>query len=464
MIAASPRGVAASAAGEVQTCPAPSGETLSRRFSVTAGGQNVPVYVATVEGSNRKGFIAAVEAKLDPTLFCDEAGFAYFDLRGSTRVVVTCPGRIEKAKLLPASCGITPEIDGNTLSFDLGGPANLTLEVNGNEVRSLHIFANPWEDNPPKAGDPNVIYFGPGIHETDNLKVSSGQTVYVAAGAIVRGRLPPVNKGGAVLVLTGSNITLCGRGIIDGSLYPSHSRSLLLITGSNILIQGVILRDASAWTMPIRRSDGVTVDDVKVLGYRSNSDGIDICNSHNVTVSDCFVRTWDDLVVVKTFEGQGTAGHILVTKCVLWNELAHALSIGAELREDVDDVRFVDCDVIHDKGREWTLRVYHCDSGHVTNVRFENIRIAESPRFISLWIGTAVWSRDPERGHIENVTFDNIRVDSGPAQIALQGFDGTHLVDKVAFDNVSIDGQPLRLSQIQQNAFCRNIAVTPYSP
>lgn len=47
------------------------------------------------------------------------------------------------------------------------------------------------------------------------------------------------------------------------------------------------------------------VTNVKLLGYRANSDGIDICNSRNVTVQGCFVRTLDDLIVVKTDKGQG---------------------------------------------------------------------------------------------------------------------------------------------------------------
>jgi hypothetical protein len=37
--------------------------------------------------------------------------------------------------------------------------------------------------------------------------------------------------------------------------------------------------------------------------------------------------------VVKTDRGQGDARRIVARDCVLWNEVAHALSIGAELRE-----------------------------------------------------------------------------------------------------------------------------------
>ncbi len=100
---------------------------------------------------------------------------------------------------------------------------------------------------------------------------------------------------------------------------------------------------------------------------------------------------------------------VLIKNCVLWNQVAHALSIGAELRENVDDVQFTNCDVIHDIGREWVLRVYHCDSATVSNVRFDNIRIEQSRRLISLWIGEQVWSRDTRRGNIRDVLFKDIR-------------------------------------------------------
>jgi hypothetical protein len=145
--------------------------------------------------------------------------------------------------------------------------------------------------------------------------------------------------------------------------------------------------------------------------------------------------------------------------CVLWNEVAHALSIGAELRDNVDDVRFSNCDVIHDKGREWTLRVYHCDSARISNVRFENIRIEESPRLISLWIGKAFWTRDDVRGHIDGVTFENIRATTQTLRVELTGFDETHAVENVSFQNVSVNGQPLSLEQVKTNAFVRGVTI-----
>jgi hypothetical protein len=233
------------------------------------------------------------------------------------------------------------------------------------------------------------------------------------------------------------------------------------VRGSDISIEGVILHDSSTWSVPIRRSDRVTISKIKVLGYRGNSDGIDVCNSRDVTVDGCFLRTWDDLIVVKSDLGQGPVRHVIAKNCVLWNTLAHALSVGAELREPVDDVLFTDCDVIHDTGREWTLRVYHCDAAAVSNVRFENLRIEETRRLISLWIGKAVWSRDAQRGHIQDVAFKNIRVTClGLPKVELAGFDAAHVVETVKFHDVQINGLPLmKAVDWKANAFVKDVSV-----
>lgn len=196
----------------------------------------------------------------------------------------------------------------------------------------------------------------------------------------------------------------------------------------------------------------------KAMDDKANSDGIDICNSRDVLVEDCFIRTLDDLIVVKTDRGAGAAERIVARNCVLWNEVAHALSVGAELREDVTDVLFTDCDVIHDKGREWTLRVYHCDAARITNIRFENLRIEESPRLISLWIDKAFWTRDEQRGHIDGVVFRNIVAPA--ARIELNGFDAEHAVENVLFHDVMVGGRPLEAADIHQDEFVRGVTVT----
>jgi hypothetical protein len=459
-------------AAKVTVYPAPAGEELSKDFTVTVEDRNVPVYVAKVAAAEPALRWKAMDDKTNSASFFELASFGSFDMDGPVTVTINCPEPIQSAKVLPASLGIAPSIKGKSLSFALSGPKPLTIELNGRWTGALHLFANPPELNAPRSGDTNVIYFGPGIHEITHLAVGDNQTVYVAGGAVVRGVIGPDEKYNIsgysglrnyspTLSLRGTNITLRGRGIIDGGRSTTHARNLVSVQGADIRLEGVILRDSSTWTIPIRRSDRVLVQNVKLLGYRANSDGIDICGSRDVTVDGCFIRTLDDLIVVKTDRGQGEAGRIVAKNCVLWNEVAHALSVGAELRERVDGVLFTDCDVIHDLGREWTLRVYHCDSALVTNVRFENIRIEESPRLISLWIGKAVWTRDQEPGHIDGVSFRNIRATARPLQVDLRGFDETHAVENVSFREVTVNGKPLTPGDVKTNAFVRHIRFEP---
>jgi len=459
-------------AGTVRVYPAPVGEVLSKDYTVKVEGQEVPVYVAKVAPADPVRRWKAMDDKANSADYFEQASFAYFDMQGAVTVAITSPEVIRSAKVLPASFHIIPTVQGKSLSLTLKEPRPLTIEVNGKWVGALHLFANAPEADVPRPGGPGVVYFGPGIHEVSHLVVSNNQTVYVAGGAVVRGVIRPDEKFrisgysglrtySPTFVLRGTNITFRGRGIVDGSFCTTHARNLVSVQGNDISLEGVILRDASTWTIPIRQSDRVMVKNVKLLGYRANSDGIDICSSRDVTVEGCFIRTLDDLIVVKTDRGQGDARRIVARDCVLWNEVAHALSIGAELREHVEDVRFTNCDVIHDKGREWTLRVYHCDSARIRNVRFENLRVEESPRLISLWIGKAVWTRDDERGHIDGVLFQNLRAQADPLRVELKGFDETHAVENVVFEDVFVNGRPLAAADVKTNPFVRNVAVKP---
>jgi hypothetical protein len=451
--------------------PAPAGEPLDQRYKVSVDGRDVPIYTAKIAANDKSDEFKGIADIKNSHKYFDTAAFGYFDMEGSVTVTVTVPADVNAVKILPTAAGINATIHGHSVTFKVAHPKNLTIEINGDWVRSLHLFVNPLETNAPNPNDPNVIYFGPGIHTISHLQVGDNKIVYIAGGAIIRAVIDSnekysVSRGDGQrnyspsLVLTGRNITIRGRGIIDASACPTHSRNLLFIRkASHVNVEGIILRDASTWTVPIRQSDSVTIDNIKLLGYRANSDGIDICNSQYVTVKNCFIRTMDDLIVIKADKNQGDCKHVLATKCVLWNQLAHALSIGAEVQDNVDDITFTDCDVIHDKGREWSLRIYQCDGGYISNVHFDNIRIEEAHKFISLWIGKAVWTRDKDYGHVQGVTFKNITAVGDPLTVALVGIDADHAVKDVDFQHIMMNGQLLTKDKIQTTGTVSNVSV-----
>ncbi len=478
--------LASSCTQKIKVYPAPDGINLSNNFKVAVEGQEVPVYKTKVPP---KDPIPRLNHSRSEFGF---ASLTSFDMNEPVTITVNYPGEIESVKFLPTSYNIVLDIKGQNITFTLDKPRHVTIEVNGDWQESLHILANPFEEDIPDPNDPNVVYFGPGVHDLVNLKVGDNQTVYIAGGAYIRCGMGENEKQAlstnnqkylASFILNGKNIAFRGRGIVDQSIIPRAKRRYTVLAEDcdGVTIEGVTILDPSRWTVPIKRSKNVHVDNIKIIGWRGNADGVDISSSQDVLVENCFFRTLDDLIVVKSRTGQGIAKNIHARNCVLWNELAHALSIGAELRQDVSDVLFEDCDVIHDVGRETALRIYHCDSATVSNVTFQNIRIEEARRLISCWIGSTRWTKTKERGHIKNVLFKDIIATSAPidttltgfqdgsdwkpyiihdhASMELIGYDEDHIVEGVVFDNVVLDGKKITLDQITINEFVKDVSI-----
>ena len=458
--------VASLAADAVVAYPAPPGEKASDDYAVEAGGQGVFVHTA-------------------PVLHGGPVSFASFDFSGSVAVTVTSPREVESAKVLPASYGITPAVLGNKVTFMLTRPANVTLELNGGDERPLHLFANPPETGRPDPADKNVLYFGPGVHEVTTLRPKSGQTVYLAGGAILRAKIPagekPVqeknwhnNKVYATLLQTegAKGVQVRGRGILDLGALPWHARTAMWFENSrDILVEGIVILDAPAWVVAMHNSSGIVVRNVKQICARENSDGIDICNSRDVLVEDCFLRNNDDEVCVKTISPSPESGNIVVRRCVVWNDRARGLGITSETRADISNVRFEDCDIIHDTSGGYdcaALAVLVSDSGTMRDIRFENIRVEDCRNtLVNCWIGADMWGHDKTRGRIQGVTFKDITVTGKtfPA-LKLSGCDATHRIEDVHFEGLRIQGSLIadaRAAKLQTNAFVGGVVFVPAS-
>ena len=156
---------------------------------------------------------------------------AIFDFTGKVEVAVTYNlGEVQTAKVRPLSYDIPFQIDGNTVTFTLEHPRNLSVEVNGDIFHNLHLFTGSPERTIPDKDNPEVIYFGPGIHTVKNgeLRVPSGKTVYLAGGAVLMGR---------VLIENVHDVKLLGRGIIDHSI----KGGIRIANSRDVYVEGMLL-------------------------------------------------------------------------------------------------------------------------------------------------------------------------------------------------------------------------------
>jgi polygalacturonase len=190
-----------------------------------------------------------------------------------------------------------------------------------------------------------------------------------------------------------------------------------------------------------------------------------IVSSRDVTIKNCFIRTLDDLIVVKSKMRDGKkaadtdkVAQVLAEGNILWNEVAHVLSTGPELEADMSDVTFADNDVIHDLGRTWALGDYHSGSGNVTNLTFRNIRIdrtgnpyqtGDLSNLITLTIVNSAWRAVADRelplGKIKGAAFENIQtsIPGSKVQIQVVGASETSDIETVSFKSVTVNGKPL---------------------
>lgn len=386
----------------------------------------------------------------------------------------------------PLSLGIEPvvsETDGS-ITFTLNEPCNLSIEPFGAKY-PLHLFANPPDTHKPDLSADNVVVFEPGVHsmeETDTasytgpmvyyfkpghhiihqLLLNDGDTVYVAGGAYVSQHLEPDAQpwidwnpfGDTDMRLQKStffsehqdNIRIYGRGVIDGgySIEQKHRHTLVeLRYADGIDMEGVILKDSSAWTLWLEQSRDIHVDNIKILGYYVNNDGIEISACHDTLIENSFCHNADDSFIVKAWLD---ASNITVQNCTVWNDVAQSFGAVYEIYGEVSDITFRDCTVIRSTGGLWTdesggvLSLWNTGGGNIHDVLFENIVIEEATNSAREALKVSV--TDNPSGKISNIRFKNIAfLDTANTDIKIKGPDGS--IQGVTFENVSLNGEPV---------------------
>ncbi len=420
---------------KVVTYPAPAGEALSEDYEVHAAGQHVDTYAARV---------------LDPPFAgkqWDHGGpysFANFDMSGPVVVRIVSKRSLRSVVVRPRSSGIQPTLeDDHTLTLTLDRPRKLSVEPDGKKGPLL-LFANPLEVNPPKAGDEGVIYFGPGVHKPEKIVLGSNQTLYLAGGSAVK----------AEVLVQGAHIQIRGRGILDGSDWEWRrgpvGNLIAIRNSSDVEISGITLRGSAHWTIVPRNSQRVTIRNVKLCNSRvQNDDGINPCNSQDVLITDCFIRSDDDCVALKGLDfsaPNSNVERITVENSILWCDRARIFLLGHESRAAfMRDVTLRNLDIIH-----FSMTAFLLEPGEdmrLENVTAENIRIhGEGQReFIRLRPVVNQYMRKKVPGFIRGVRFRDITLEGKPGEylVQVQGADAEHDVRDVIFENVSITGSKL---------------------
>ncbi len=491
----------------------PQGECPGDLYSVRVDGCSLPLHKAYVSAVpyNRRwpGHQRPVDQR-------EEVNFGGFSMDGPVNIEIIPTREFRDVVVRPLSLGIVPSVENGVIHFTLEKPAYFTVELDGYH-HALHLFADAVEtyaDVDKTSAD--VLYFGPGVHETDVLLLHSGQTVFVDEGAVV------YCKG--IAAYDSENIRILGRGILDNSrnvekiikevpadgtiteckavLNEERTHFIQFGNCKNIVIDGVTLRDSLLYNISPDLCVGLEIRHTKLIGnWRYNSDGIDMHNCKNIHISDCFIRTYDDCICAKGFflstgfvryadfdvtVDDEVYENLTVERCVLWNDWNCAMEVGANTcARHIRNIVWRDCDIIH--GSASLLDINDVDYAEIYNWIAEDIRCEydePAPTPMYQWTDAQPYEPHYEKGHqpmlfsaviqrhheysrfnrgrgrIHGVTLRNIKI-NGPRKPVLhfEGYDEQHLCEDITVDGIWRDG--VRLTEadldIRKNEFAKNI-------
>ena len=496
-------------------------------FALTVKGEAIPCYLSYVY--NWRDPLKLTQAGpygVGPDVAelyqINTASFAHVTTDQPVTVQVRCNRAIVTPTIRPLSYAISPAVTADTIEFTLCPGQQVSVEAHGDQGRVLHIFADRPEENVPDPDDPNVLFVGPGVHETPQIVLESNQTLYLAPGAVLRATVSenePFERieGHAdgslrhlhhfVSAWDAENVKIMGRGVIDTTaLAAIHVRKnpISMNRCTNVQIEGITLIGATCWTLSLYRSQDCRVENIKQISAFYNSDGINVISSRDVVIRNCFLRNRDDGIAIKAMDtgnrdcflvepdGElpgGEVENVLVENCVLWSDWGYGFGTTYETRKPISNVTIRNCDVIHSTHPcyQGVIGILVSDKSHVSNMLFEDIRIERTFKpIVDLRIRVTWWTVDKNLGTIHDITFRNIQLlelpsskaldtfgeaegyrkryqellDSPAELIGLRGESDKSHIRNVTFENITLGHQRLdSLDQITMNEFVQNVTI-----
>ena len=170
------------AAEPVTIWAAPAQEKMSEDYALQVNGKNVPVYACRVSAVPFNQVWPGYQRPVDQT---ELAAFAHWGMSGPVTVEITSKRTFTNVVVRPVSRGVRPAVQ---------RPAHhvCALEGRAGDRRTGRSASRAAPVRRP-AGEPTcqsrdaagVRYFGPGVHRPGKIQLKSGETLYVAGGAVV---------------------------------------------------------------------------------------------------------------------------------------------------------------------------------------------------------------------------------------------------------------------------------------
>lgn len=329
-----------------------------------------------------------------------------------------------------------------------------------------------------------TVYLGKGIYDCGTIELKKDVHLFLGKGAVVkftadRSRWRRISKEANLTnadsfinceydgrpenvffyASNADNIGILGEGVIDGSeeifygeidqyhiegSYYPRVPVILFENCNHLTVRDITLQRSAFWTVHLAGCQDVEISSIRILNNRkmANCDGINPDHCQDVRITNCYIESGDDSIVLKGTEAYreyGSTKNVLIDNCIL-SSTSSAIKIGTESVSDFINIQVRNC-IIKESNRGIALQLR--DEGNLQNISFDGITI-ETRCFSEKWWGNGepiyVTAFDRKSGmsvgHIEDIAFRNITCTSPNGVIVAAERDG--LIGEVTFDNVKV--------------------------
>ena len=316
-------------------------------------------------------------------------------------------------------------------------------------------------------GTGGSVVLSAGKFLSGELTLHGGMTLYLEKGAVLLGGtnaadypilIPDstpakANRRSLLYATKADGLVIDGEGEMDGQCKlvqmfgkePERPSLIRLFQSRGIIVRNVTLRNPRMWTQVYSECENLLLDHVIVNAPpdAENLDGMDICDSHNVTIRNCDVQSEDDCICLKSHGAIGLQ-NITVQNNRMRSFHANGIKLGTATIGPISHIAIKENTVTY--ARYGGLCIESVDGAAVSDVTVSGLDLYRTSQPIFVRLGQRNGNKGASDlqgasrpvGSISNVTIERVRAlgthNATHASCTITGIPGARVSNVVVKD------------------------------
>jgi polygalacturonase len=244
-----------------------------------------------------------------------------------------------------------------------------------------------------------------------------------------------------------------------------------------VQIRGVTFRNSGSWTLSFLECRDMVLEGFRIESRENpdiekprfavhrgrNNDGIDLIDCQVVRLSNCFINSGDDAIVLKSNSPDGVCRDITISNCVISSN-ASGIKFGTDTAGAFEDIVVQNCTVFDTRGAG--LAVLTVDGARIERVSFSNIslrNIKGAAIVVRLGARGTTYRQNvvAKRGSMKDVMFSQIQgTRIGAIGCAISGVPG-QTIENLVLRDISLEFTGGGTAEIAKRAVPENVKGYP---